>query len=175
MKKIGIITGSLRKESFTKKLAAALADYLDGCDCEFIGIDLPMYNEDLDAAPPASWTAFRGKIAAKDAYIFATPEYNRSMPAVIKNALDIASRPYGQNVWAGKRAMLVGVSPGAFGGFGSCQHLKNSMAFLDIRLMNQPEAYIGNIAASLDENGKPAEKLAGFLQKLAEEFKAYIA
>lgn len=175
MKKIGIIVGSLRKESFSRKVAAALGGGMgDGYELLPLDIDLPMYNQDLDDAPPAAWESFRAAAASCDAFMFITPEYNRSFPAIIKNALDIGSRPYGQNLWAGKKALVVGVSPGALGGCLSVNHLRQTMAFVDLRVMQQPEGYIGNIAGSLDADGKPTEKLAGFLKTIAESYKKWL-
>ncbi len=158
--KVGIIVGSLRRESFSRKIAENIVTLLpNSLTAEWISIDMPMYNQDLDddSMPPQSWIDFRAKIKSCDAYIFVTPEYNRSIPPVIKNALDTGSRPYGQNVWGGKKGAAVSVSPGAIGGFGANHTLRQAVVFLDIIMMQQPEMYIGGVAKLLDENGKTNE------------------
>ena len=157
-KKIGIIVGSLRKASFTKSVAEAMLSLLPaGYEGKVIPIGhLPLFNQDFDdeGTTPESYTAFRKEIEGYDAFIFATPEYNRSYPAVIKNALDVASRPYGQNKWNGKPAAIVSVSPGAIGGFGANHHLRQVLTFLNLQPVQQPEAYVGNVTALLDDQGK---------------------
>ncbi|MDF0642629.1 MAG: NAD(P)H-dependent oxidoreductase [Nitrospira sp.] len=121
--------------------------------------DLPLYNEDLEQkTPPAAWTAFRKKVKTFDAVLFVTPEYNRSVPAALKNALDVGSRPYGRSVWSGKPGAIVSVSPGHIGGFGANHHLRQSLVFLDVPILQQPEAYIGNVADLLDESGELANE-----------------
>nr|WP_125697111.1 NAD(P)H-dependent oxidoreductase [Lacticaseibacillus yichunensis] len=156
MAHIGIIVGSLRHASFTKKVAQTFAK-LAPADLDPVLIpigDLPLYNEDAEVpTPPASWTAFREAVAEVDGVWFFTPEYNRGLPAALKNALDVASRPYGKNVWAGKPALVVSVSPGAIGGFGANMQLRQSLTFLDMPVLQQPEAYIGGISKLLTEDG----------------------
>lgn len=172
-KKIGVIVGSLRKGSFSRSIAKAAvelapADY----SYEFVEIgDLPLYNEDLDAEGqvPAAWTRFRKQIGELDGYLFVTPEYNRSIPAAIKNALDVGSRPYGASQWNGKPGAIISVTPGGFGAFGANHHLRQPMVFLNVAIMQQPEAYISNVTQCLDENGqvtneKTREVLANFMQ-----------
>lgn len=157
MTKIGIIAGSLRKESYSKKVSKYLGKLLpEGYSAEAIDISgLPMYDEDIDMdSPPQEYMAFRRKIAEMDAFLFVTPEYNRSIPAALKNALDVASRPYGQNVWDGKPAAIVSVSPSKMGAFGANHHLRQVMVFLNIPLMQQPEMYLGEINQLFDDNGK---------------------
>lgn len=155
-KKIAVIVGSLRKESFNRKMAKALMKLSpDSLNPEFVEIGgLPLYNQDLDDNPPAAWTEFRKRIRTFHGVLFVTPEYNRSVPGVLKNAIDVGSRPYGKSVWDGKPGAVVSVSPGAIGGFGSNHHLRQSMVFLNVPMMQQPEAYIGNAASLFDENGK---------------------
>ena len=156
-KKIAVLIGSLRKESFNRKLAEFLVQSAPASlQLEIVEIgDLPMYNEDLENAnAPASWLALRKNIAAYDGLLFLTPEYNRSVPAVLKNALDVASRPYGSSKWNGKPAAVVSVSPGAIGGFGANHHLRQVLTFLNVQPVQQPEAYIGSVMGLLDENGK---------------------
>ncbi|MDR3435061.1 NAD(P)H-dependent oxidoreductase [Telmatospirillum sp.] len=154
--KVVVLVGSLRKESFNRKMAKVLASLAPtSLKLEIIEIgQLPFYNEDLDAGtPPASWNVFRQQVKAADAVLFVTPEYNRSVPAVLKNALDVGSRPYGQSVWNNKPGAVVSVSPGAIGGFGANHHLRQSLVFLNIPTLQQPEAYIGGVAALLDDAG----------------------
>lgn len=134
---------------------------------------LPLYNQDLDENPPAQWVEFKDRLRQCDAVLFATPEHNRSVPAALKNALDIGSRPYGDSVWDGKPGAVVSVSPGALGAFGANHHLRQSLVFLNVRAMQQPEAYIGGAAKMFDEQGelivqKTQEFLALFMAKFAE-------
>ncbi|QIG98259.2 NADPH-dependent FMN reductase [Bradyrhizobium sp. 6(2017)] len=136
---------------------------------------LPFYNEDLERVidpPPAEWTTFRGCIKVADAVLFVTPEYNRSVPAALKNALDVGSRPYGRSVWDRKPAAIVSSSPGAIGGFGANHHLRQSLVFLNVPTMQQPEAYLGHADKLFDEHGKLAgdgihKLLQGFMQAFA--------
>lgn len=156
-KNIGILIGSLRKDSFNRKIAENLVELLNrDYSYEFIDIaDLPLYNEDIDQDnPPASYVNYRDKLASFDAFLFFTPEYNRSMPAVLKNALDVGSRPYGKSKWDGKPAGIVSVSPGAIGAFGANHHLRQCLTFLNMHPLQQPEMYIGNVTQILDNNGK---------------------
>lgn len=152
---IGVIVGSLRKESFNLKTAKALMD-LAPASLSFevfeIG-NLPFFNEDLESTPPSEWTAFREKITAVDGLLFLTPEYNRSVPAVLKNAIDVGSRPYGQNSWNGKPAAIVSVSIGNISGFGANHHLRQSLVFVNVPAMAQPEAYIGDATKLFDDSG----------------------
>lgn len=155
--KIAVIVGSLRKESINRKAAEALVRIApSNFDFDFIEIgDLPPYNEDVDAAgAPASWRGFRGEVSGADAVLFVTPEYNRSVPGVLKNAIDVGSRPYGESVWAKKPAAVVSVSPGVIGGFGANHHLRQSLVFLDMPVLQQPEAYIGGGFDLFDEQGE---------------------
>ncbi|AJE46457.1 NADPH-dependent FMN reductase [Celeribacter indicus] len=155
--KIAVLVGSLRRESHNRKLAHALTRLApDSLDFTFVEIgDLPFYNEDLDTdTPPESWTRFRTEMKTVDGVLFVTPEYNRSVPATIKNALDVGSRPYGDSVWGGKPAAVVTGSPGGVGGFGANHHLRQSLVFLDMPPMQQPEAYIGGIYEMFDAEGE---------------------
>jgi chromate reductase len=122
--------------------------------CEVIEIGgLSLYDQDLDDKPPAAWTEFRERIRSKDGVLFVTPEYNRSVPGVLKNAIDVGSRPYGKSAWAGKPAAVISVSPGTYGGFGANHHLRQSLVFLDMPAMQQPEAYIAHAADLFNEAG----------------------
>ena len=150
---VAVLVGSLRKDSFNRKAANALAELApDSLDLRFVAIgDLPHYDEDVEAAGvPAEWTRFREEVGAADAVLFVSPEYNRSVPGALKNAIDVGSRPYGSSVWSKKPAAVMTVSPGAIGGVGANHHLRQSLVFLDMPAMQQPEAYIGNAAKLFD-------------------------
>lgn len=153
--KIAILVGSLRKDSFNRRMAKVLIKLSpDSLTLEIVEIgELPLYNQDLDDNPPGAWVEFRQRIKQFDGVLFVTPEYNRSVPGVLKNAIDVGSRPYGKSVWDGKPGAVLSVSPGAIGGFGANHHLRQSMVFLNVPVMQQPEAYIGNAANLFDEEG----------------------
>ena len=153
--KVAVLVGSLSKASLNRKMARALiAAAPSSLDLSLVEIgDLPLYTPDFEADPPAAVTAFRDRVRPCDALLFVTPEYNRSVPGVLKNALDVGSRPYGKSVWGGKPAGVVSVSPGAIGGFGANQHLRQSFVFLNVFAMQQPEAYIGGAATMFDDQG----------------------
>ncbi len=176
--RVAVIVGSLRKDSLNRKLARALAALAPpGLALEIVEIgDLPLYNQDLDASPPQPWAAFRTRVGAADALLFVTPEYNRSVPGALKNALDVGSRPYGRSAWAGKPAAIVSASPGVMGGFGANHHLRQSLVFLDVPTMQQPEAYIGGADKLFDESGalvNPATR--EFFTKYLERFAGWVA
>lgn len=176
-KTIGVFVGSLRRDSFSKKVARhVMALMADKFEMRMLEIgDLPIYNQDTDEGEvPAQWSAFRAQVKALDGFLFVTPEYNRSVPAVLKNALDVASRPYGQSAWESKPGAIISVSPGAMGGFGANHHLRQSMVFLNVFMMQQPEAYINNAAAIFNENGEILENTGKFLQKWADGFAAWV-
>lgn len=178
-KKVGVLIGSLRKESFCRKIAKNLKVLSpESLELEEIEIgDLELFNQDFEeeGKTPASWTAFRQKLSNYDAMLFITPEYNRSIPPVIKNALDVGSRPYGKSMWDGKPCAVVSVSPGAMGGFGANHHLRQSLVFLNMPTMPQPEAYIGNVGDLLDEKGSLTnESTISFLKKFMESFAAWV-
>jgi len=174
-KDIAVLVGSLRKDSFNRKMAHALAELAPpALDLEIVEIgQLPLYNQDADANPPAAWIAFRERIGRADGILFVTPEYNRSVPAALKNAIDVASRPYGKNMWNGKPGAIVSVSPGAVGGFGANHHLRQSFVFLNVLAMAQPEAYIGGADKLFDGEGKLSnpstrEFLGKYMQAFAD-------
>jgi chromate reductase len=154
-KTIAVLVGSLRRESFTRKMAKELMKLSPGSlKLEIIEIGgLPLYNQDSEDNPPVAWTEFRDRIKNIDGVLFVTPEYNRSVPGALKNALDVGSRPYGKSAWEGKPGAVVSVSPSAIGGFGANHHLRQSMVFLNMPAMQQPEAYIGQAADLFDEHG----------------------
>ncbi len=173
-----VLVGSLRRESFTRKIARAVVEVAPtSLKLDFVEIGrLPLYNQDEEGDnPPQPWTEFRERIRRSDAVLFATPEYNRSVPGVLKNAIDVGSRPYGKSAWSGKPAAVVSVSPGAIGAFGANHHLRQSLVFLDMPAMQQPEAYVGGVANLLDAQGRLSnEKTREFLRKFAEAFAAWI-
>ena len=176
--KVAVLIGSLRRESYNRRMALALQAMAQGTlDLQLIGIGaLPLYNQDLDATPPVEWTVFRDAVKACDALLFVTPEYNRSVPGVLKNALDIGSRPYGHSVWGGKPGAVISVSPGAIGGFGANHHLRQSLVFLDVQTLAKPEAYLGSAATLFDAEGRIAnEGTRGFMQKFLDALAAWIA
>ena len=175
---VAVLVGSLRKGSFTRQMAVALTrlapSHLSFRFVEIGGVAL--YNQDLDTdAPPPSWRTLRDDIRASDAVLFATPEYNRSVPGVLKNAIDVASRPYGKSAFERKPAAILSVSPGAIGGFGANHHLRQSLVFLGMPAMAQPEAYIGHANDLLDANGElKNEGTRKFLADFAAAFAAWI-
>ena len=154
--KIAIIVGSLRKDSLNRKVARSICALRnENLDCSMIEIgDLPLYNQDLDSDPPEQWTRFRQEIAASDGVLFCSPEYNRGIPGVLKNAIDVGSRPYGQSVFDKKPGAIVTASPGGIGGFGSNHQIRQASVFLNMPIMLQPEAYLGHVSdASFDDSG----------------------
>jgi len=177
--KVAVLVGSLRREAFSRKTAKALIALAPkDLKLDIVEItDLPLYNQDYDddGKPPAVYTAFRKRVKEYDGVLFVTPEYNRSMPAVLKNAIDVGSRPYGKSVWGGKPGAIVSVSPGMIGGFGANHHLRQSLVFLDMPAMQQPEAYIGGAASLFDAEGKLAnESTREFFRKFMESFAVWL-
>jgi chromate reductase len=173
-----ILVGSLRKASLNGILANALISLAPSSlklDIVEIG-QLPFYNEDLETNPaPAQWTAFRQRVKAADAVLFVTPEYNRSVPAVLKNALDVGSRPYGSSVWDRKPGAIVSCSPGAIGAFGANHHVRQSLVFLNVPTMQQPEAYVGHADKLFDEYGKlVSDGTRKFLQDFMQAFANWV-
>lgn len=177
VRKVAVLVGSLRKESFTRKVANAvinLAPASLSCESMEIG-NLPLYNQDLETATPAAWAEFRNKLRAADAVLFATPEYNRSVPGVLKNAIDVGSRPRESNAFGGKPGAVISVSPGALAAFGANQHLRQMLVFLDVPTMQQPEAYIGGANKLFDPAGNLTnDSTREFLTKFAESFARWI-
>ncbi|NAT74315.1 ACP phosphodiesterase, partial [Pseudomonas syringae pv. actinidiae] len=142
---IAVLVGSLRKESINRKIALALAKLAPATlKLNIIEIgDLPLYNEDIDGdSPPPAYSVFREQLGAADGVLFVTPEYNRSVPGALKNAIDVGSRPYGKSAFSGKPGAVISASPGAVGGFGANHHLRQSLVFLDVLCLQQPEAYL---------------------------------
>ncbi|MEK5520602.1 MULTISPECIES: NADPH-dependent FMN reductase [Heyndrickxia] len=180
MTKIGIVVGSLRKESLSKKIAKNVASlFPEGYETEFVEIgNLALYNEEYDGNSPSEYTTFRNTIKGVDAVLFVTPEYNRSVPGVLKNALDVGSRPYGESVWNGKPAAIISQSISNLSGFGANHHLRQSLTFLNMPIVQQPEVYLANSANLIDENGKinndgTVQFLQTFVNAFVELIKKY--
>jgi chromate reductase len=176
-KNVSVVVGSLRKGSFNRLAANALISLAPAqLQCAIVEIgQLPLYNQDLDGDPPQPWADFRETIRAGDAVLFVTPEYNRSVPGVLKNAIDVGSRPYGKSAWQGKPAAVMSVSPGAIGAFGSNHHLRQSLVFLDMPCMQQPEAYVGHANTLFDNDGKLSNQgTREFFRKFIDAFAVWI-
>ena len=169
--RIAIIVGSLRDGSINRRIARSICAIRDdGLDCSFVEIgDLPLYNQDYDNSPdePESYRRFRDQIRNADGILFCTPEYNRSVPGALKNAIDVGSRPYGSSVWNGKPAAIVSASPGGIGGFGANHQLRQACVFLNMPVMQQPEAYLGHV--SEDKFGEDGLLKEGPLKELVEK------
>jgi len=175
---VAVIVGSLRKESFSLKIAKALTKLAPPSlqlDVVTLG-GLSFYNQDLEATPPADWVSFRDRVRKADAVLFVTPEYNRSVPGVLKNAIDVGSRPYGKSVFDRKPGGVISNSPGAIGGFGANHHLRQSLTFLNIAILQQPEAYVGGIGDAFDDKGELVKApLREFLETYIKAFDAWVA
>lgn len=174
--KIAVIVGSLRKDSVNAKLADAVAKLApSGFAFERVNIsDLPLYNQDEEASPPASVVRMREQIKNAQGVIFVTPEYNRSIPGALKNAIDHGSRPYGQSVWAGRPAGILGVSPGAIGTALAQQHLRNILAHLDAPTLGQPEAFIRASDTLFDTAGAIGPESLPFLQSWMDRYVSWV-
>jgi chromate reductase len=175
VRNVAVVVGSLRKDSVSRKLAKAFAAVTPNLKFNIVEIgDLPHFDQDLESDPPAQWVRFREEIAAADAVLFVTPEFNRSVPGALKNAIDVGSRPYGSSVWNGKPGAVISQSPGAIGGFGSNHHLRQSLVFLNVPLLSQ-EAYLSNSFSLFDENGELInEGTTEFLRAYGQQFSAWI-
>lgn len=175
--KIAVLIGSLRKESFNRKVAKELIQLApDSLSFTILDIGkLPFYNEDLEISDPQEWVTFREELKTHDGVLFFTPEYNRSLPAVLKNAIDVGSRPYGKSAWDKKPGAIISVSPGTYGAFGANHHLRQSLVFLNVPAMAQPEAYIGRVAKLFNEEGVLTdERTKQFLEKFAAAFALWV-
>jgi len=173
---IAVVVGSLRKDSFNKKLAKAL-EKLFPAEFSFTHLridDLPLYNQDDDGNPSEQVKRIKGEIAAAQGLLFVTPEYNRSLPGVLKNAIDHASRPYGQNAWAGKPAGVIGVSVGALGTALAQQHLRNILAYLDVPVLGQPEAFVQAKEGVFNADGSLGDGIKKFLQGWVDQYVAWV-
>ena len=177
--KIGVLVGSLRKGSFTRKVANAIAELTPSLSFTQVPFrELSLYDQDLDTdAPPATWAELRDRLRGMDGYLICTPEYNRSVPGVLKNAIDIASRPYGKSAFGkGKPAAVVSVSPGSLGAFGANHHLRQSLTFLDMITLQQPELYINNASKLFDDHDQLVnEDTKKLLSSFGEAFTAFVA
>jgi chromate reductase, NAD(P)H dehydrogenase (quinone) len=173
-----VLVGSLRKASLNGMLANALISLAPpSMKLEKVEIgQLPFFNQDMEtAATPAQWTAFRERVKAADAVLFVTPEYNRSVPPALKNALDVGSRPYGSSIWDRKPGAIVSCSPSAIGAFGANHHLRQSLVFLNVPTMQQPEAYLGHADKLFDEQGKLVnDGTHKFLQQFMQAFANWV-
>ena len=174
---VAVFVGSLRKESLTRKVANTLAG-LAGPSLSFEFLDIArvsFYNQDLESTPPADWVTLRERIRGSDAVLFATPEYNRSVPGVLKNAIDVASRPKENNAFNGKPGAVISVSPGSISGFGANHHLRQMLVFLNVPTMQQPEAYIGGAAKLFDESGSLTnDSTRQFLKTFIDAYAAWV-
>lgn len=176
-RKVAVVVGSLRKESFSRKLANALIPLAKPeLELSLVEIgDLEHYNEDTEHSAPEAWKRFREKIKSFDAVLFVTPEYNRSVPGVLKNAIDVGSRPYGSSVWAGKPCAVISNSPGNIGGFGANHHLRQSLVFLDMPVLQQPEAYIAGSNKLVNDKGEIEDaSKREYLQKILHAFAGWV-
>ncbi len=175
--RIAVVVGSLRRESFNRALAKAVISLApEDFTFEFVDIGvLPLYSQDHDAALPAQATAFKQQIESAQGLLFVTPEYNRSIPGVLKNALDWGSRPWGHNSWSGKPGAVLGTSPGAAGTALAQQHLRNVLAYLDVATLNQPEMFVKHDESRLDAQGRiVSDDTRKFLQAFVDRYTAWV-
>lgn len=179
---VGVMVGSLQRTGLSRKLANAVISLgRDRLKMQIIEIgELPLYNPELEDSDVTAWQRFRSEVAPLDAILFVTPEYNRSVPAALKNAIDVGSRPYGQSIWTGKPAGILSQSPGALGGFGANHHLRQSLVFLDMPAMQQPEAYLGHSTDLFAEDdslveGSGKEFISSFISAFASWVKLHAA
>jgi len=176
--KIAIIVGSLREGSINRKVARSMCAIRgDNLECSIVEIgDLPLYNQDYDANPPEQYVRFRTQVGGADGVLFVSPEYNRGIPGVLKNAIDVGSRPYGQSVFDRKPAAIVTASPGSIGGFGANHQIRQAAVFLNMPVMAQPEAYLGHVTDdSFDADGCLKDgPLKDLVTKLAHAFHDWV-
>ena len=177
--RVAVLVGSLRKEAFSRRLANALISMQpDSLDMQIVEIGgLPLYNQDLDTdSPPPAWTQYRQQLAAADAVLFVTPEYNRGMPGALKNAIDVGSRPYGKGTINRKPCAVASNSPGAIGGFGANHQVRHAVVFLDMPMLQMPELYIGHVDKVVDASGKPtSDGTRDLFRNFLEAFAAWVA
>jgi chromate reductase, NAD(P)H dehydrogenase (quinone) len=176
--KVVTLVGSLRRESYTRRVVNALLELAPetmAIEIAPIG-SLSLYNEDDDTdVPPPAWQAFRNQVRRGDAVLFATPEYNRSIPGAMKNAIDVGSRPAGASVWSGKPAAVLSASPGAIGGFGANHHIRQCLTFLDMPVLQQPEMYLARVASLMDAGGRiTSSETVEFLKRFVNAFEHWI-
>lgn len=175
-KKVAVIIGSLRKESWNRKLALQVMKMAEGrLEMEIVEIgNLAHYNDDIDKNPPQEYVDFRKKMSEKDAVLFVTPEYNRSMPGVLKNAIDVGSRPPGKSIWNGKAGGIITATTGALGAFGANHAVRQCMVAMNVAMMQQPEAYLGGIHTAFNEDGSLNENTGEFMKKFVDAFVAWV-
>lgn len=178
-KVIGLLVGSLRKGSYCKSIGAYVSEQLEKqYEIKRLEIgSLPFYNEDNDTASDTlpQWDAFRNEVRQTSALLVITPEYNRSMPGALKNALDVGSRPYGKSVWGGKPCAVISATPGSLGAYGANHHLRQVLGCQDVFLMQQPDVYLGHVGEQIDANGKvTSDKLKGMLDAFCQAYGQWI-
>ena len=173
---VAVLVGSLRKDSVNRRTAEALAAVTPNLKFNFVEVgDLPFFDQDLESDPPAQWVRVRQEIAAADAVLFVTPEYNRGLPAVLKNAIDVASRPYGHSVWNGKPGAIISVTIGSQGAILANHQLRQSLVFLNVPTLQQPEAYISGALSLFDDKGELInDGTTEFLRAYGQAFSAWI-
>jgi chromate reductase, NAD(P)H dehydrogenase (quinone) len=172
-----VIVGSLRKESFTRKIAHALAKLApETVKLNLVALhDISFFNQDLESTPPADWLAFREKLQKSDGILFITPEYNRSIPGVLKNAIDVGSRPYGKSSFNGKPTGIVSNSPGPLGGISAAKHLQNILPGISGPIMQQPEIYLNGVGDAFDDKGELSkDALRGVLKQYIDAFAGFV-
>jgi chromate reductase, NAD(P)H dehydrogenase (quinone) len=172
-----VIVGSLRKESFSLKIANALVKLApDTIKLSVVTLhDISFFNQDLEAAPPADWLAFREKLQKSEGVLFITPEYNRSIPGVLKNAIDVGSRPYGKSSFLGKPTGIISNSPGPLGGVNAAKHLQNMLPGISGSIMGQPEIYLNGVGDAFDDKGAlTKESLQVVLKQYIDAFAAFV-
>lgn len=176
-KKIAVLVGSLRRESYNRKIANELIRIAEGkLDMEIVDIsNLQLYSEDLDQNPPQEWTDFRNKIKSADGILVVSPEYNRTIPGALKNAIDVGSRPYGSSSWPGKPGAVMTSSISSLGGLAANHHIRQAFVFVDVPLMQQPEAYLGNASQLFKDDGKTVvPETEKFLQNFVDAFQKWV-
>jgi len=177
-RRVAVLVGSLRKEAFSRRLANSLISMQpDSLDMRIVEIgNLPLYNQDLETdSPPPAWTEYRKQLADSEAVLFVTPEYNRGMPAALKNAIDVGTRPYGKGAINGKPCAVASNSPGALGGFGANHQVRHATVFPDMPMMQMPELYVGHVDKVVDASGKPtSDGTRELFGKFLDAFSAWI-
>lgn len=173
---VAVLVGSLRKDSVNRRTAKALEALTPNLKFNYVEIgDLPFFDQDLESDPPAQWVRVRQEISAADAVLFVTPEYNRGLPAVLKNAVDVASRPYGHSVWNGKPGAILSVTIGSQGAIMANHQLRQSLMFLNVPTLQQPEAYVSGALGLFDDNGELInDSTTEFLRAYGQAFSAWI-
>jgi chromate reductase, NAD(P)H dehydrogenase (quinone) len=174
---IVVLAGSLRKESFTLKIAKALTELApDSLKLDVVTLHgISFFNQDLEATPPADWVAFREKLHHSNGVLFVTPEYNRSIPGVLKNAIDVGSRPYGKSSFLGKPVGIVSNSPGPLGGVSAAKHLQNILPGISGPILGQPEIYLNGVGDAFDDTGELIkESLQAVMKQYIDAFAVFV-